>query len=128
MSKVKDVYVEKDTKQVSKHFSSMRYSKTKLTDTIKNSMIFDPLGHWKLINKALQLKENNMQVSVTFNFAVLRAQEPEFYLTDKYKSTWVDSNNPTDVEIAQAIKAETIEKLEIDNRVSSFEVTDQYGS
>ena len=28
MSKTKDVYVEKDTKQVSKHFSSMRYSKT----------------------------------------------------------------------------------------------------
>ena len=128
MSKVKDVYVEKDTKQVSKHFSSMRYSKTKLTDTIKNSMIFDPLGHWKLINKALQLKENNMQISVTFNFAVLRAQKPQFYLTDKFKDTWADPNNPTDAEMEQAIKSETIEKLENDDRVATFEVTDQYGS
>ena len=131
MSKTKDVYVEKDTKQVSKHFSSMRYSKTKLTDAIKNSMIFDPLGHWKLINKALQLKENNMQISITFNFALIREglSNSTTSFLDESKSTWVDINNPTDAELTKAIKDETTKGLQDDTRVSTFEITtDQYGS
>ena len=69
----------------------------------------------------MELGENNMQVSVTFNFDEIRK---ESYLSDKYKNTWVDPNNPTDVEITKAIKDETLEKLENDNRVSTFEVTD----
>ncbi len=48
-----------------------------------------------------------MQVSVTFNFAVLRAQKPQFYLTDKFKDTWADPNNPTDAEMEKTSK-ETI--------------------
>ena len=69
----------------------------------------------------MELGENSMQVSVTFNFDQIRT---ESYLSDKYKSTWVDPNNPTDAEITQSIKDETLEKLENDNRVSTFEVTD----
>ena len=65
-----------------------------------------------------------MQISVTLNFAVLRAQKPQFYLTDKFKDTWADPNNPTDAEMEQAVKSETIEKLENDDRVATFEVTD----
>tara|TARA_B110000285_G_C14953564_1_gene528021 strand:+ start:77 stop:268 length:192 start_codon:yes stop_codon:yes gene_type:complete len=63
-----------------------------------------------------------MQVSVTFNFNAIR--EDNLYLSNKYKNTWVDPNNPTDAEIAKSIKDETLEKLEIDTRVSTFEVTD----
>ena len=69
----------------------------------------------------MELGENNMLVSVTFNFDEIRK---ESYLSDKYKSTWVNPNNPTDAEITKAIKDETLEKLENDNRVSTFEVTD----
>ena len=42
-----------------------------------------------------------MQVSVTFNFDEIRK---ESYLSDKYKNTWVDPNNPTDAEITKSIK------------------------
>ena len=63
-----------------------------------------------------------MQVSVTFNFNAIR--EDNLYLSNKYKNTWVDPNNPTDAEIAKSIKDETLEKLKIDTRVSTFEVTD----
>ena len=65
-----------------------------------------------------------MQISVTFNFTALRAQKPSFYLTDKYKDTWTDTNNPTDAEMEQAIKADILEKMKDDDRLSSFEITD----
>ena len=61
-----------------------------------------------------------MQVSVTFNFDEIRK---EFYLSDKYKNTWVDPNNPTDAEITKSIKDETLEGLGSDKRVLTFEVT-----
>ena len=58
-----------------------------------------------------------MQISVTFNFTALRAQKPSFYLTDKYKDTWTDANNPTDAELTKAIKDETTKGLQSDTRV-----------
>ena len=61
-----------------------------------------------------------MQVSVTFNFDEIRK---ESYLSDKYKNTWVDPNNPTDAEITKSIKDETLEGLGSDKRVLTFEVT-----
>tara|TARA_R110002167_G_C12487205_1_gene635106 strand:+ start:20 stop:211 length:192 start_codon:yes stop_codon:yes gene_type:complete len=63
-----------------------------------------------------------MQVSVTFNFDNIR--DNILYLSNKYKNTWVDSNNPTDAEITKSIKDEILEELENDNRVSTFEITD----
>ena len=63
-----------------------------------------------------------MQISVTFNFAVLRAQKPQFYLTDKFKDTWADPNNPTDAEMEQAIKSDILERMEDDDRLASFEI------
>ena len=64
-----------------------------------------------------------MELSLTLDLDVVRAEmKPVF--TDKYKSDWVDQNNPTDAEITKSIKDETLEGLEIDNRVSTFEVTD----
>ena len=111
MSKVKDVYVEKDTKQVSKHFSSMRYSKTKLTDAIKNSMIFDPLGHWKLINKALQLGETNMVITLTIDLELAREKISGDF-TNKHGSNWADTENPTDLELKSSIKTSVISWLD----------------
>ena len=63
-----------------------------------------------------------MQISVTLNFAVLRAQKPQFYLTDKFKDTWADPNNPTDAEMEQAVKSEILERMEDDDRLASFEI------
>jgi hypothetical protein len=71
----------------------------------------------------MDLGENNMQITLTFDFDLIRTEmNTEF--TTKYKSDWVDQNNPTDAEIEKSIKDETLEKLENDNRVSTFEVTD----
>ena len=61
-----------------------------------------------------------MQISVTFDFDEIRK---ESYLSDKYKNTWVDPNNPTDAEMTKAIKDEVLEGLENDRRVLTFEVT-----
>ena len=64
-----------------------------------------------------------MQINLTFNFDLIRTKmNTEF--TTKYKSDWVDQNNPTDAEVEKSIKDETLEGLENDNRVLSFEVTD----
>ena len=64
-----------------------------------------------------------MQITLTFDFNLIRTQmNTEF--TTKYKSDWVDQNNPTDTELEKSIKDETLEGLENDNRVLSFEVTD----
>jgi len=67
-----------------------------------------------------------VQVSVTFNFAVIREglSNSTTNFLDESKSIWVDVNNPTDAELTKAIKDETIKGLEDDNRVSTFEVTD----
>ena len=70
-----------------------------------------------------------MVTTVTFNFDVIRGvldsnrANSDSDWSSKYKSTWVDQNNPTDIELSNAIKTETIEKLENDNRVTTFEVT-----
>lgn len=74
----------------------------------------------------MALGENNMQVSVTFNFALIREglnNNTTSFLSES-KSTWVDVSNPTDAELTKAIKDETIKGLQDDNRVSTFEVTD----
>ena len=67
-----------------------------------------------------------MQISVTFNFALIREglSNSTTSFLDESKSIWVDVNNPTDAELTKAIKDETIKGLENDNRVLSFEVTD----
>ena len=63
-----------------------------------------------------------MQITLTFDFDLIRTEmNTEF--TTKYKSDWVDQNNPTDAELEKSIKDETLEGLENDNRVSTFEVT-----
>jgi hypothetical protein len=66
-----------------------------------------------------------MQVSVTFDFDNIReglSNNTTSFL-DEFKSSWVDVNNPTDVELTKAIKDETIKGLQDDNRVLTFEVT-----
>ena len=67
-----------------------------------------------------------MQVSVTFNFAVIREglSNSTTNFLDESKSIWVDVNNPTDAELTKAIKDETTKGLQSDTRVSTFEVTD----
>jgi hypothetical protein len=71
----------------------------------------------------MELGENSMQITLTFDFDLIRTEmNTEF--TTKYKSDWVDQNNPTDAELEQSIKDETLEGLENDNRVLSFEITD----
>ena len=70
-----------------------------------------------------------MVTTVTFNFDVIRGvldsnrANSHSDWSSRYKSTWVDQDNPTDTELSNAIKTETIEKLENDNRVTTFEVT-----
>lgn len=67
-----------------------------------------------------------MQVSVTFNFSLIKEglkNNTTSFLTES-KSVWADINNPTDAELTKAIKDETIKGLQDDNRVSTFEVTD----
>ena len=63
-----------------------------------------------------------MQISVTFNFTLIREglSNSTTSFLDESKSIWVDVNNPTDVELTKAIKDETIKGLENDNRVLSF--------
>jgi len=66
-----------------------------------------------------------MQVSVTFNFALIKeglSNNTTSFL-DESKSIWVDVNNPTDAELTKAIKDETLEGLENDRRVLTFQVT-----
>ena len=67
-----------------------------------------------------------MQVSVTFNFAVIREglSNSTTHFLDESKSVWVDVNNPTDAELTKAIKDETTKGLQSDTRVSTFEITD----
>ena len=71
-----------------------------------------------------------MVATVTFDFDAIRTDldsnraSSHTDWSSEYKSTWVDQNNPTDIELSNAIKTETIEKLENDNRVTTFEVTD----
>jgi len=67
-----------------------------------------------------------VQVSVTFNFAVIREglSNSTTNFLDESKSIWVDVNNPTDAELTKAIKDETTKGLQSDTRVSTFEVTD----
>ena len=67
-----------------------------------------------------------MQVSITFNFPVIKEglKKSTTHFLDSSKSVWVDADNPTDAELAKAIKDETIKGLQDDNRVSTFEVTD----
>tara|TARA_B110000881_G_C18322400_1_gene387445 strand:+ start:162 stop:368 length:207 start_codon:yes stop_codon:yes gene_type:complete len=68
-----------------------------------------------------------MQISVTFDFDNIReglSNNTTSFL-DEFKSSWVDVNNPTDVELTKAIKNQTSKGLENDNRVLTFEV---YGS
>ena len=43
--------------------------------------------------------------------------------TNKYKSNWVDQNNPTDAELEKSIKDEVTEGLQNDKRVLTFEVS-----
>jgi hypothetical protein len=63
-----------------------------------------------------------MQITLTFDFDLIRAEmNPEF--KTKYKSDWVDQNNPTDAEIIKSIKDETLEGLGSDKRVLTFVVT-----
>ena len=46
-----------------------------------------------------------MELSLTLDLNVVRTEmKPVF--TDKYKSDWVDENNPTDTELKNSIKAE----------------------
>jgi hypothetical protein len=63
-----------------------------------------------------------MQVSVTFNFDNIRKKN--LYLSDKYKSTWSNPDNPTNEELSKAIKDEIFEELKNDSRISTFEITD----
>ena len=63
-----------------------------------------------------------MQINLTSAVDLIRAEmNPEF--KTKYKSDWVDQNNPTDAEITKSIKDETLEGLGSDKRVLTFEVT-----
>ena len=49
-----------------------------------------------------------MQVSVTFNFDNIRKKN--LYLSDKYKSTWSDPDNPTNEVLSKDIKEEIYEE------------------
>ena len=62
-----------------------------------------------------------MQITLTFDFDLIRTEmNTEF--TTKYKGDWIDQNNPTDAELEKSIKDETLEGLENDKRVVTFEV------
>lgn len=63
-----------------------------------------------------------MQITLTFDFDLIRT-EMNLEFKTKYKSDWVDQNNPTDAEITKSIKDETLEGLGSDKRVLTFEVT-----
>ena len=64
-----------------------------------------------------------MQITLTFDFDLIRTELHFMDFTNKYKSNWVDQDNPTDTELEKSIKDEVNEGLENDNRVLSFEVT-----
>jgi hypothetical protein len=76
-----------------------------------------------MVVKKQKFGENNMQITVTFDFDLIRTELHNSF-TNKYKSNWVDQDNPTDAEITKAIKDETLEGLENDNRVLTFEVVE----
>ena len=71
-----------------------------------------------------------MVTTVTFNFDVIRGvldsnrANSHSDWSGRYKSTWVDQNNPTDIELTNSIKADILQELENDDRVATFEVTD----
>jgi len=46
-----------------------------------------------------------MELSVTLDLDIVRAEMKSVF-TDKYKSNWVDQNNPTDVELKKSIRDE----------------------
>jgi len=53
----------------------------------------------------MELGENNMELSLTLDLDVVRAEmKPVF--TDKYKTDWVDQANPTDAELKKSIRDE----------------------
>jgi hypothetical protein len=61
-----------------------------------------------------------MELSLTLDLNVVRTEmKPVF--TDKYKSDWVDQNNPTDTELNNSIKAEV--NIGLDYLKLSFEIT-----
>ena len=64
-----------------------------------------------------------MQITLTFDFDLIRTELHFMDFTNKYKSDWVDQNNPTDAEIIKSIKDETLEGLGSDKRVLTFAVT-----
>jgi len=69
----------------------------------------------------MELGENNMELSLTLNLDVVRAEmKPVF--TDKYKSDWVDENTPTDIELTNSLKTEVNAGLQYLG--ISFEITD----
>ena len=61
-----------------------------------------------------------MELSLTLDLTLVRVEmKPVF--TDKYKSDWVDQNNPTNTELKNSIKAEVNDGL---NYLKlSFEIT-----
>ena len=46
-----------------------------------------------------------MELSVTLDLDIVRTEMKSVF-TDKYKSDWVDQNNPTDVELKKSIRDE----------------------
>jgi hypothetical protein len=64
-----------------------------------------------------------MQITLTFDFDLIRTELHFMDFTNKYKSNWVDQNNPTDAELEKSIKDEVNEGLKNDKRVLTFEVT-----
>tara|TARA_R110000823_G_scaffold289821_1_gene408144 strand:+ start:43 stop:234 length:192 start_codon:yes stop_codon:yes gene_type:complete len=61
-----------------------------------------------------------MELSLTLDLNVVRTEMKPIF-TDKYKSDWVDENNPTDTELNNSIKAEV--NIGLDYLKLSFEIT-----